>query len=182
MGRDTMLGHKMRRLRREQGRTQAQMASAIGISTSYLNLIENNRRAVTVPVLLKLAQAFDINLRSFTDDDEARLAGALVEVFSDSLLEEHTVNETDLRELAARLPDAGRAVLDLYRAYRSARDDAQTLAERLSDGRASGLDATAPPSEEVTDFIQERTNHFPELEEAAERLWREAGLDHSNLH
>ncbi len=182
MGRDTMLGHKLRRLRREQGRTQAQMASAIGISTSYLNLIENNRRAVTVPVLLKLAQAFDINLRSFTEDDEARLAGALVEVFSDSLLEEHTVNETDLRELAARLPDAGRAVLDLYRAYRSARDDAQTLAERLSDGRASGLEATAPPSEEVTDFIQERTNHFPELEEAAERLWREAGLDHRNLH
>ena len=102
MGRDTMLGHKLRRLRREQGRTQAQMASAIGISTSYLNLIENNRRAVTVPVLLKLAQAFDINLRSFTEDDEARLAGALVEVFSDSLLEEHTVNEADLRELAAQ--------------------------------------------------------------------------------
>ena len=35
-----MVGHKLRRLRQEHGLTQAQMADEIGISTSYLNLIE----------------------------------------------------------------------------------------------------------------------------------------------
>ena len=43
-----MVGHKLRRLRKEHGLTQAQMAEEIGISTSYLNLIERNQRPVTV--------------------------------------------------------------------------------------------------------------------------------------
>ena len=65
--RNVIHGHKMRRLRRERGLTQAQMADALGISSSYMNLIENNHRAVTVPVLLKLVQGFDIDLHSFTE-------------------------------------------------------------------------------------------------------------------
>ena len=40
--RNVFHGHKMRRLRRERGLTQAQMADALGISSSYLNLLENN--------------------------------------------------------------------------------------------------------------------------------------------
>jgi predicted transcriptional regulator len=37
------------------------------------------------------------------------------------------------------------------------------------------------PSEEVTDVIQRHMNHFPELEEAAEALWREARLDSDHV-
>src|SRR5438874_384059 len=42
MSQKLMLGHKVRRLRRESGLSQAQMAEQLGISPSYLNLIEHN--------------------------------------------------------------------------------------------------------------------------------------------
>ena len=53
MAKKAMLGHKLRRLRRDRGETQAQMAERLGISASYLNLIENNQRPITVDLLLK---------------------------------------------------------------------------------------------------------------------------------
>lgn len=65
------LGGKLRRLRQSQKLTQAQMAEALGLSASYLNLLEHNQRAVTVPVLLKLAQRFGIDIADFTADDDA---------------------------------------------------------------------------------------------------------------
>ncbi len=183
MKRGAKLGYKVRRVRRERGLTQARMAEALGISTSYLNLIENNQRSVTVPVLLQLARAFDVDLQSFAEDDEARLAGELAEVFGDSLLREHQVRDADLTEIAARTPEVGRAILDMYRTYRAVREDAQALAERLSgEGASTGVETGAPPSEEVTDFIQERGNHFPALEDAAEKLWRDPRLAGSDLY
>ena len=47
MNRKVMLGHKIRRLRRELSLTQAQMAERLGLSPSYFNLIENNQRPAT---------------------------------------------------------------------------------------------------------------------------------------
>ena len=55
MGEKPMIGHKIRKLRSDLGLTQSDMAAAIGISASYLNLIEHNQRPVTVPLLFKLA-------------------------------------------------------------------------------------------------------------------------------
>ena len=52
------LGGKIRRLRRRSGITQAQLAAQLEISASYLNLIEHNRRNVTVPLLLRIAEHF----------------------------------------------------------------------------------------------------------------------------
>src|SRR2546423_1623672 len=46
---------------------------------------------------------------------------------------------------------------------------------------ADGEVQAALPSEEVSDFIQQRRNHFKELESAAETLWREHDLDIGNL-
>ena len=51
-----LLGPKIRRLRQERKLTQQQMAERLGISPSYLNLIEHDERPVTVALLLKLGQ------------------------------------------------------------------------------------------------------------------------------
>ena len=50
-----MLGHRLRRLRREHGLSQVQLAEQLEISPSYLNLIEHNQRPVSAVLLLKLA-------------------------------------------------------------------------------------------------------------------------------
>lgn len=183
MERKAMLGAKVRRLRRDQGLTQAQMADALGISPSYLNLIEHNQRPVTVPVLLRLGQSFGVDLQAFAEDEESRLAAGLKEVFSDPLFEGGDIRRQDLQELAAAAPALGQAVVALYRAYRETSEDLETLSEQLADrDRLHLVQSAAFPLEEVRDMFHSRNNHFPDLEEAAEKLWVEAKLEHGDLY
>ena len=167
------IGGRLRRMRQERRLTQAEMARELGISASYLTLLESNQRPVTVRVLLRLVDRFHVDLKDLTADTDQRLSVELTEAFSDPIFENAAVKATDINELVATLPAVGRAVLDLYAGYRG----------RMSAGPDSGAgdDASeAPPvtipSEEVTEFIQQRQNYFPHLEEGAERLWAEHGL------
>ncbi len=79
-------GPKIRRLRRELRLTQAAMADALGVSTSYLNLIERDQRPISAQILLRLVEVFDIDPRGLAGDEEARAYAQLREVFSDPFL------------------------------------------------------------------------------------------------
>lgn len=174
------LGNRIRRLRKESGWTQVELARRLEISASYLNLIERNQRALTVPLLLKLADLFQLDLKTFADDDEARLVSELRETFGDPVFAERAIKDTDIRDLLANTPVVARAILDLYRQYRTCREEAQEVAARLSDGeKLFGSGDARLPSEEVSDAIQAASNYFPTVEGAAEELCREAGLDGS---
>jgi predicted transcriptional regulator/DNA-binding XRE family transcriptional regulator len=181
MSKEAHLGGKLRRLRRERKLSQATMAEQLGISASYLNLLEHNQRPVTVPVLLKLAQRFGIDVQSLTAEDDSRLVSELMEAFADPLFDADDVKVTDLTDLVAAAPNLGQALLTLYRAYRSGRSNAPPTQEPAPADGENGEVRAALPSEEVSDFIQQRRNHFKELESAAESLWREHGLDIDNL-
>ena len=166
------IGGKLRRLRQERRLTQVQMAEALGISPSYLNLLESNQRPVTVRVLLKLAEKFQIDLNALASDDDERLAAALMEAFSDPVFDAAEVKASDVRDVATSIPAFGRAVLSLYDAWKSGASAAAS-----GPGDEAGESASlAIPSEEVTEFLQRRMNHFPDLEEAAEQLWVENGF------
>ena len=65
-------GMRIRRLRRELGLTQAVMADSLGISTSYLNLIERDQRPVSAQILIKMVDVFNIDPRGLAGDEEAR--------------------------------------------------------------------------------------------------------------
>ncbi len=175
------LGGKLRRLRQSQKLTQAQMAEALGLSASYLNLLEHNQRAVTVPVLLKLAQRFGIDIADFTADDDARLASDLMEVFADPLFDGAELKTADVEELIAAAPALGKAVLTLYQAYRAGGSATAAPGSGLSED-GDTLVPVGMPSEEVTDFIQDRKNHFKELEAAADDLWQRATLSADALY
>ena len=112
------IGGRLRRLRQERRLTQAQMARALGISASYLTLLESNQRPVTVRVLLKLVEQFQVDLSEFAADTDQRLSLELMEAFSDPVFEGAEVKATDVQELVSLLPAVGRAVIDLYEAYR----------------------------------------------------------------
>jgi hypothetical protein len=176
-GAESRFGNKVRALRRREGISQAELAERLGISASYLNLIENYRRPLPAELLLRLAQLFGIDLHAFAGDDDTRLTADLIEVFADPLFEGRGLTNTDVREMAAASPAAARAVLALYRAYAGARESAESLSELAADGEdPHGSPHPRLPSEEVSDFVQRHMNHFPELEAAAEALWRDAQL------
>lgn len=178
LDRKAMLGHKIRRFRLDQGLSQTEMAAQIGISPSYLNLIEHNQRPVTVPLLFKLGNAFEIDLKEFAEDDDQRLAAGLSEAFGDPLFEGQGVSDRELRDLVAAAPGAAQGVLTLYRAYRRIWESAQALAhEAGGDGTADGPLLPDNPVEAVRDVLEAEANHFDDLERAADELWEDAGLD-----
>jgi predicted transcriptional regulator/DNA-binding XRE family transcriptional regulator len=181
------LGAKVRALRRRESLTQVQLAAQLGISASYLNLIEANRRPLPANLLIKLAQLFGVDVSAFATDDDGRLVADLTEAFADPVLEDYELTSVDVRELTAASPEAARAVLGLYRAYQAARATADDLSSRLRDGEAlAGPDGTRVhahlPSEEVSEYLQRAGNHFPALEAAAEELAARAKLTSDDLY
>lgn len=165
--------------------SQAQLADKLGVSASYLNLIENNRRPLPAAMMIQLAQAFGVELSAFVADDDARLSAELMEALSDPIFEPHELHSADVKELVTSSPNLARAMLSLYRAYEESRERLDHLANRVSEGEdgdgAIGRAALAP-SEEVNDLIQRQGNYFPALEEAAEELWRRGRIDGDDLY
>ena len=183
MADDTRLGLKVRALRRRENLSQVQLAERLGISPSYLNLIEYNRRPLPAALLIKLAQLFQIDVQSLAADDQRQIVADLLEVFGDDLFDGQELTQGDVRELVATSPSVARAVLSLYQAYQNARQSADSLAAQVAaGGELTGFESARMPSEEVSDFIQRQMNHYPELEESAERLWRDARLDLDDLY
>jgi predicted transcriptional regulator/DNA-binding XRE family transcriptional regulator len=190
------LGRKVRAARLEQNLSQASLAERLGISASYLNLIEHDRRPLTTALLLKVAQVLGLELRDLSAGSDAPLASDLAEVFSDPLFEDYPVTERELRELAERSPDLVRAIVRLHHGYTASRQSLDSMAQRLADtqdgAQDGGLlddipqDLTAIgrvrlSSEQVSDLLERHRNYFPELESEAARLWREATIDRENL-
>jgi predicted transcriptional regulator/DNA-binding XRE family transcriptional regulator len=157
------IGRTVRRLRQEQGFTQQALAVRLGISASYLNLIEHEQRAVTANLLIKLGEVLRVDLAALSGNAERQLETALREAFSDPALGATPVPEAEISAVAGSAPGAARAVLALYRALRVTREDASGIV--LPSGRRLLL-----PTEEARDAFHERGNHFPALEQAAETI------------
>ena len=158
------LGQRLRRLRRDREMTQTDMAASLGVSPSYLNHLERNQRPVTAALLLKLAEAYEIDVRSFAAGGGTRTGpDELAEIFSDTLLGDLGVPRYELAELAHNMPSVADAVARLYAALKEV--------DRNPD-LASGGDARAlvTPENWVRDYIQQHRNHYPALEAAAETL------------
>ncbi|MGQ0552216.1 MAG: helix-turn-helix domain-containing protein [Planctomycetota bacterium] len=178
MARKLLLGPKLRRLRQARQLSQVQLADKLSISASYLNLIEHNQRAITVPLLLKLAAEFQLELADLSRDEHAVLLSELTEIFGDVVFEGQRPRAEDLIDWVQASPQACGAVVGLYRAFASAREQLQGQTAQGLAGRAPVvfMSSTPPPEEEVSDFLQDHQNHFPALEEAAEHVGQQASL------
>ncbi|WP_330328498.1 short-chain fatty acyl-CoA regulator family protein [Streptomyces sp. NBC_00536] len=167
----TYAGARLRRLREERRMTQADLARMLGISPSYLNQMEHDSRPLTVPVLLRLTEAFGVDPGFFSERDTSRLVADLREALAQQVAEAR-VSPSDLAELATRMPAVASVLLDLGRR-------GQLLAERLSDaadGRDGAAEAPRSPHEEIREFFYRRQNYLHDADLAAEDLAREIGI------
>ena len=167
--RKLFLGARLKRLRRDLGLTQTRMAEDLGVSPSYLNLLERNQRPVTAQVLLRLAEAYDLDLKSLSTDQDSGSATDLTEVLSDQMFRDLGVPRHEIAEVADSAPGVSEAMVRLYRAYL----DQRRLSEFGAVGRPEEGAFQPPvvtPSDWVRDFIQAQKNYFGELEEAADAL------------
>lgn len=160
-------GPRIRRIRNAKGLTQTAMAEGLGISPSYLNLIERNQRPLTVQLILKLASVYGVEPEELQVEAGGAVA-TLREVFSDPLLAGELPGEQELIEVAEAAPNAAAAVIKLFRAYREQAERLSDLSELLArEGRATTLSSARLPIDEVRETFERRPNHFAALEEEA---------------
>jgi predicted transcriptional regulator len=140
------------------------MAAEIGISPSYLNHLERNQRPVTAGVLLRLAQSYDVDLKSFAaDGGEGTGLEDLAEIFADPMFGDIAVPRYELLEVADNAPAVADAISRLY----------ASLVDRRQAPAAGEPDEErrlVTPESWVRDYIQAQRNYFGYIEEAAETL------------
>lgn len=162
--RKLFVGPKLRRLRRELGLNQTKMAEDLGVSPSYVNLMERNQRPVSAQILLRLAEIYDVDVKLLAAAEDDRSLAELGELARDPLLADLAVPQQELRDLVETCPTAATALLRLYQAY-------QQTQRRPDAGEPSS--PAVSPVDAVRTAIENARNHFPALEEAAESLAEE---------
>jgi len=158
--RKLFLGGRLKRLRRDLSLTQTAMAADLGVSPSYLNHIERNQRPVSAQLLLRLADTYDVDLRSLGPSGGGASEAELAEAFADPLFQGLAVPRHEIIQMAEDQPAAADALLRLYRAF----------SDRRTRDRAETGEPDDSPAEWVREHIQSRHNHFPELDALGEAL------------
>lgn len=128
----TIVGTRLRERRRALGITQADLARRLGISASYLNLIEHNRRGVAGALLRRAAEALDLRLDELDGAAEQRLLETLAEIAHAPGLRALRIEAANAGELIGRFPGWARALAALARSEQSATAAARALADRLT--------------------------------------------------
>ena len=174
----TLIGPQLRQLRRAYNQTQAEMARQLGVSSSYINLLENNQRSLSVKVLLELTDAYGVDWRKLVNDNESILLADLRTSVRDPMF---PGTPPDLQELRAALDHAPRLVeqfLKLHQRHRSLLDTLQHVGPR---GTESDLLAASPEAA-IHDFFRQNGNHFATLERAAEEARDRIGGPQDDLY
>jgi len=165
------IGSKVRKERRSKGLSQSDLSKNLGISASYLNLIESGRRTITVPLLIKIGNELGLSLKDLTIESNKRLLSDVMEVLSNELFEDLDITNHDTTEFISNNPNIAKALLSLNDTYISLRDDTQNRLEAL-DIKSSVKERKSSrlPVEIVSDFLQENKNYFDSLEKKAENI------------
>ena len=160
----TLIGPQLRQLRRSHNQTQAQMARRLKVSPTYVNLLENNHRSLSVKVLVALTEAYGVDWRALVNDNEATQLADLRAAVRDPAV---TADVPDLQELRAALDHAPRLVAQFLELNRNHRLMLENLENLRPSGAASDVLATSPEAA-IHDFFRQNNNYFDALECAAE--------------
>jgi predicted transcriptional regulator/DNA-binding XRE family transcriptional regulator len=191
--RNSTVGHRLRELRLDRAHSQADFARRLGISPSYLNLIEKGRRTVQLPLLWKALELLQVEPEPFLDSlGEQPVEQSLALLLDEPLLRTLNLDRDDLATLSAE-PMAVTTVTTLFNLYKNTRSQLEKLQQIISrreadeKARASlerhgyagdtALNLDYSPLDEVVDFIQAHHNYFPEIEEASAAARRDFGLE-----
>lgn len=129
---DRFIGLKIRNLRREKGLTQNELARRAGISASYLNLIESNKRAAAGVLLQRISVALGVEAAQLDGSAERRLAVMLEELAAQPAIAGPKGPPSGAEEIVAHYPEWADLMLRLHRAYHDQAQAVQALADRLN--------------------------------------------------
>jgi hypothetical protein len=130
MPRDTLTGSRIRERRVLRGMKQADLARKAGISASYLNLIEHNRRRIGGKLLLSIAEILRVEPAALTEGAGAALISSLREAAADMPQVSAELDRVD--EFAGRFPGWAQLLADSRTRVAQLERSLETLNDRMT--------------------------------------------------
>lgn len=158
-----LAGPALRRLRKREGLTQAAMAALLGISPSYLNLIERNQRPLSARVLVQVIERFDFDPRTLREDNAIGGIDGLARRMADQRFADLGIDREEIQEFLAAAPQVAAAFARLY---------------DTGGGESVVIEDTAAA---VRRAVERWQNHFADLDHAAEDLADELRLSRGEI-
>ncbi|MBO9477259.1 helix-turn-helix domain-containing protein [Shimia sp. R11_0] len=130
MAQQSLAGSRIRERRVMAGIRQAELARRVGISGSYLNLIEHNRRRIGGKLMVDIANALEVEPSLLSEGAEAALLSALREAAAVATQAMPEIERAD--EFAGRFPGWASLIAQLHSRQRSLEHTVATLTDRLT--------------------------------------------------
>ncbi|WP_341366480.1 short-chain fatty acyl-CoA regulator family protein [Yoonia sp. BS5-3] len=124
-----LTGSRIREKRLDQGLRQAAVADAVGISASYLNLIEHNRRRIGGKLLSDIARILGVDPSLLTEGADSDL---LDQMRSAAAASDDGVEIARTEELAARYPGWSRLITSQARRLGELEERVQVMQDRMA--------------------------------------------------
>ena len=130
MLREALTGTRIREKREIAGIKQADLARKVGISASYLNLIEHNRRRIGGKLLINIAATLDVEPQLLTEGAEVAQIAVLREAALAANLPEAEANRAE--ELVGRFPGWSRVLADAHQRIIELERTVESLSDRMA--------------------------------------------------
>ncbi|MCH9807748.1 MAG: short-chain fatty acyl-CoA regulator family protein [Alphaproteobacteria bacterium] len=126
------VGSRLREARKKRRLTQTKLAELVGISVSYLNLIEHNKRSIGGALLSRLANELGLDVSQLSGQEDARLMQQLGELAAEPLIHDIPLKEKGAEAIVTREPDWARAMVRLHNVWRGANELIEALSDQLN--------------------------------------------------
>ena len=167
---DLKIGPKIKAFRRQLGLQANKLSEDLGISPSYLNLIESGKRKIDGDLLLKVCEKLNIQLSDLTSKSDVNLENTISEILDDKLFEDLDILGPEVKDLVGTNPKIGRALVRLGDILKKKDHELINKIEKIS-GKIVDNRKNSFPGEVISDFLQEHKNYFPKLEEFANKVF-----------
>ena len=159
---DVKIGPKIKSFRRQLGLQANKLAEQLGISPSYLNLIESGKRKIDGDLLLKVCEELKIELSDLTNKSDLNLVNDISELLDDQLFEDLDILGPEVKDLVNTNPKIARALIKLGDNYKQKDNEIISKVETLS-GKIIDSRKTSFPGEVISDFLQDKKIIFQNL-------------------
>ena len=167
---DLKIGPKIKAFRRQLGLQANKLSEDLGISPSYLNLIESGKRKIDGDLLLKVCEKLKIELSDLTSKSDINLENTISEILDDKLFEDLDILGPEVKDLVGTNPKIGRALVRLGDILKKKDHELINKIEKLS-GKIVDNRKNSFPGEVISDFLQENKNYFSKLEKFADKIF-----------
>ena len=167
---DLKIGPKIKAFRRQLGIQANKFSEQVGISPTYLNLIEGGKRKIDGDLLIKISKELRVELSDLTSKSDINLENDISELLDDQLFEDLDILGPEVKDLVSTNPKIARALIKLGDNFKQKDHEIVNKVENISS-KIIDSRKTSFPGEVISDFLQENKNYFPKLEKFANDIF-----------